>query len=351
MKIKILLLLFVVLFFVSCSNDDSTTLNEVTFPEAITPTIAPLPPGSKAILPLTVRDHNLNITAKYQAVRIGEYLWMNSNINHLDGQPFTKKDIELILLRYRMDVNALNNVSLDDINKYCGPYYDRYRFEYLEDRKKTVVLEGSSNGYTPGWSAASTTDFKQLFAMCGDASELEVRLALTVKPGANPVAKDRLTYWFEIYNSNKYGFNLMPGGARFNGPQTWEIKHNHDGTDNETIHVTTGDFYGLTQAAIWQTWDGKVSIDDLPRTETNKSWHWLPIRWCRKLTDQELGYKLYINQAQTDIVKLDLSQATPSGYSVLPNGYIRGFYVQFILDNPNPTMTVPQIVTLAKKRE
>lgn len=354
MKIKKLLLLSIAGLLVSCSEDASinpTDPIDLAMPGPMIPTIAPLPLNSKNKLQLTLRDYFSKITAKYQAVRIGEYLWMNSNINHLSGQPFSKADIELILARYRINTKALNNVSIDDINKYCGPYYDRNRFEYLEDRTKTVVFEGNQTEYTPGWSAASNVDFKQLFAMCGNASEQDVRLSLAVKSGANSIAIPQLTYWFESYNTNRYGFNLMPGGARFNGAQTWVIKHNHAGTDNESVNVLGGDFYGFTQAAIWQTWDGKVSIDDLPRTDVGKFWHWFPIRWCRKLTDQELGYKLYINQDQTDIEKLDITENPPNGYSELPNGYIRGFYVQFILDNPSPVMTVPQIVALAKNRE
>ena len=186
--------------------------------------------------------------------------------------------------------------------------------------------------------------------MCGNGSEQDVRLSLTVKAGENPISILGLTYWFGPNNTNKYGFNLMPGGARFNGPQVWELKHNHEGTDNESINVSTGDFYGFTQAAMWQTWDGKVSIDDYPHGDIGKTWHWMPIRWCRKLTDEELGYKLYINQTQTDIKKLSLTDSIPEGYQELPNGYIRGFYVQFIMNNPNPQKTVSDIVAMAKIR-
>lgn len=317
-------------------------------PEIQDPIPPPIENGS--IIPLVFYDSYINVSANYQAVRIGEYLWMNININHYAGQPFTKADIELIFSRYRMDTKALNNVSIADINKYCGPYYDRNRFEYLEDRSKCVIYEGKDKILTNHWSAASTIDFQQLFAMCGNASEQDVRLALTVKAGDNPIAILGLSYWFGPNNTNKYGFNLMPGGARFNGPQVWVIKHNHEGTDNEAFNMNTGDFYGFSQAAMWQTWDGKVSIDDYPHGDVGRTWHWLPVRWCRKLTDKELGYKLYINQAQTDIKKLPLTSPKPAGYNELPNGYVRGFYVQFIMDKENPLKTVSEIVALAKIR-
>lgn len=345
MKFSNLLLILLVIF-MSCSDDTFNESNEPTPPPPPTPT----PIEVDSIIPLIFYDSFANISADYKAVKIGEYLWMNSNINHCPGQPFTKSDIELILTRYRMNTLALKNISIEDINKYCGPYYDRNRFEYLEDKSKCVIYEGKDKILTNSWSSASTKDFQQLFAMCGNGSEQDVRLSLTVKAGENPISISGLTYWFGPNNTNKYGFNLMPGGARFNGPQVWELKHNHEGTDNESINVSTGDFYGFTQAAMWQTWDGKVSIDDYPHGDVGKTWHWMPIRWCRKLTDEELGYKLYINQTQTDIKKLSLTNSIPEGYQELPNGYIRGFYVQFIMNNPNPQKTVSDIVAMAKIR-
>lgn len=331
---KLLLILFI---FMSCSPNDSDE-----------PVILPEPTEKVPTIPLVFFDNFINKSVDYKAVKIGEYLWMNSNINHYPGQPFTKADIELVLKRYRLDPQALKNVSIADINKYCGPYYDRNRFEYLEDRGKCVIYEGEEKILTSGWGAPSTTDFRQLFAMCGNATEQDIRHSLTVEAGDNPIAIAGLTYWFGNNNINKYGFNLMPGGARFNGPQVWGLKHNHDGTDTEYFDAVAGDFYGFIEAVLFQTWDGRVAIHDYPEGISEKLWHWMPVRWCRKLTKEELGYKLYINTEQTDIKKLALNQSAPKGYTELANGYIRGFYVQFILDNPNPLKTVTQIVDMAK---
>lgn len=333
-------LLLILLVFTSCENN----LVEPEEP------LLPPPLDSIPTIPLVFYDSFANISTDYEAVKIGEYLWMNTNINHYQGQPFTKADIELVFTRYRMNPQSLKDISIDDINKYCGPYYDRNRFEYLEDKSKCVIYEGKEKVLNNNWSAASTKDFQQLFAMCGNGSEQDVRLSLTVKAGENPLAIAGLSYWFGPNNLNKYGFNLMPGGARFNGPQVWELKHNHEGTDNESFNVEAGDFYGFMQAALWQTWDGWAAIHDYPQTTAIKLWHWLPVRWCRKLTDQELGYKLYINQEQTDIQKLSLTDIAPEGYTELGNGYIRGFYVQFIMDKTEPQKTVSDIVALAKIR-
>lgn len=92
-------------------------------------------------------------------------------------------------------------------------------------------------------------------------------------------------------------------------------------------------------------------LHDYVDTKDVLSYHMMNVRWCRRLSDIELGYKLYINTNQTDIRKLDLDTPPPSGYEELPHGYVRGFYVQYILNNPNPTITVSKIVDYARNVE
>ena len=72
------------------------------------------------------------------------------------------------------------------------------------------------------------------------------------------------------------------------------------------------------------------------------------VRWCKPLSDKELGYRLYINAEKTDIKKLGIDETEPAGYSELPHGYLRGFYVQYILDKPNSKVTVADIVQYEK---
>lgn len=326
----------------SCSD-----INEVE--EAV---IKPLPPQYENApnTPLLFVDNLTNKSAIYNAVRIGEYLWMDSNISLYEGEPFTKQDINLILTRYRIDSTLLKNVSVADINKHCGPYYNRERFEYLQDRNKCVIYEGEGKRLTKGWGAPSNNDCRQLFAMCGNATEEEVRLALAAKAGDNPVAIPGLTYWFSKKNTNKYRLNLMPAGARFNGSQVWKLVHNSAATDVDYFNIKTGDFYAFVEAIVIPTWDGRAAIDDYPHADAGKTWHWMPVRWCRKLTAQELGYRLYINKEQTEILKTSPTSSAPEDYDELPNGYLRGFYIQFILNNPNPTKTIREIVEMSENR-
>lgn len=93
---------------------------------------------------------------------------------------------------------------------------------------------------------------------------------------------------------------------------------------------------------------GYVGIHDYITSKEYESYHYLNVRWCRPLTDIELGYKLYINKDKTDIKKLGLKDSPPEGYIELPRGYTRGFYVQYILNDPNTKLTVSNIINYAK---
>lgn len=165
------------------------------------------------------------------------------------------------------------------------------------------------------------------------------------------------TYWFETKNvTNKYKFNLMPGGARLNGDGRW---CNGLGPDEGCYNDgKKGDIYQLFYAAISATVNPQdalsiknVVIHDYVFTEPYHSYHLMNVRWCHLLTDNELGYKLYINSDLTDIKKLDLDVALPNGYKELPHGYMRGFYVQYILDKPDSKITVADIVRYARQVE
>lgn len=347
MKIKNLFMLLLFAAILSaCSDSDGS--DKVPAPSP-SPSPSPWPPYNGNNIDISFLDPNINVSARYEAIKIGEYLWFNSNINHYPASiETTREQIDLVLKRYRLNNNKYN-VSLNDINKYYGLYYNRTDYEYIESHRSSYIIKENGKAINPGaWGAPSRADIAQLFAMCGNGKEVDVRTSLTCKPGSNPAAISGYTYWFSTSNTNKYGFNLMPGGARFHAKDRWVIKHDHNDNDVEVFDVSPGDFYGFVEAAILLAWDGRVTIDDYIKFDTTKSWHLMTIRWCRKLTDDELGYKLYINLNKMDIIKLGLNKPAPSGYTELPHGALRGFYVQYIIERNKPNASVAEMVQLAK---
>ncbi len=280
---------------------------------------------------------------EYNAVRIGEYLWMNSNftVPVEPGHNVTQDQINKGLSIYGINTSQYK-LTPNDINKYIGQYYSRDRLEYMEYNGN--MYEGDEKVNRGKWGLPSTAAFRQLFAMCGNASEYTVRTTLCYKPNEIPIAKIQPNIvWITNENTNKYGFNLIYGGQRAHvNNYPWGTLDSNG--EYVSILSNQGDFVIFYTTATFPTSEaGSVVIHDYPDTAQGKGWSWHTIRWCRKLTDKELGYKLYVNSDRSDIKKLGLNDVPPSGYAELPKGYLRGFYIQYILDNPNPTMTVTQL--------
>jgi uncharacterized protein (TIGR02145 family) len=373
------------LLFFSC--DDSELVPPVA-PSAAPNSIARFEHMGKTI-PLFFRDDKRGESAYYEAVKIGEYLWMTRNINHFTETPVTREQLDLVLTRYRLDAKNFQ-VSVEDFNKYSGQYYSvDYIYYHLRDENHGFVYEGEDRKMlldpktnSPEWKLANKADFRQLFGMCGNGSEYDVRTTLVCRPYENPAALP-ISYWISDLNTNKYGFNAMPTGARHHAPSQWST-HFGDGAPDPIFQNQKGDFYISFMAAAWAAADGTVRIHDYPDTQEGYLYHLQNIRFCRRLTDSELGYKLYIKAAvptwadianeyqskgddytaelvlfdklnqniiqadKVDIQKVALGASIPSGYVELRKGYIRGFYVQYILDVAQPSKNVAQIMDMAK---
>ncbi len=423
--------------------------------------IGPNPPAG--IPAVTVPE----IFSEYKGTRIGEYYWTDvfdmdvpnfaywtTHISRMARYPVTQDYFDLYLRQIHIDYDRFIP-NLNDFNKYYGRYYDRITADtYMSglwglmyegvnwDMTKELVLPAhvkeEQNIVGPGWKKPDNKDYRQLFGMCpflteddDTLKELDVRAALSYRAQENPLAYDinnwsgtpYKTYWFDGYNTNMYGFNMMPGGARLHAKDaTWSNGSKGDinylaGTPWE--HMTTrtvdynnqewwkgpaGGFFLLFYTACYQTEEGQIIIHDRIDTANmmdrqdriddgevirddndygKKQYAAMNMRWCRRLTDEELGYKLFIKVNNINrnskewtkfvndkneipllkqvkkgryspndfsIVKIDNPNATaPSGYVELPSGYIRGFYVQYFIQNPNSNRTVRDVILYASK--
>lgn len=293
---------------------------------------------------MTVKHLYDNKEIEYTSVRIGEYLWLNSNLTYPQLTAHVSQH-QINRSLWILGIDTLNYiVSPSDFHKYIGEYYSNG--SRLYDLNSGTFREVRPTGSVEKqWGLPSKKDFRQLFAMCDDGSANAVLTNLSYKENEVPIArKVQNNHWMHNTNTNKYGFNLVYAGARqHSGTFTWTNKEN-----GRSIVLAQSDLQQAFNMHTFPATDGLAVLEDYPSTEKFPSnFNWLPVRWCRKLTDAELGYKLYVNADQTDIKKLGLSDTAPAGYTELGNGYLRGFYVQYILDNPNPTKTISDIKNMA----
>lgn len=356
--------------------------------------------------------------------------------------PLTSELFDLYMAQIHIDYEKYNP-SVEIFNKYYGQYYNQATAKYINDKSSMrEVQEGGDIVEVKGWSLPYNKDFRQLFAMCPfftsdniSLDEVDVRSALSYKAGEMPLAYNisdsqnpnnpHKIYWFEnAVNTNMYGFNMTPSGFRLhdsyadwgNGLAYGDKDYVADAglsylTTRMKVAVTDsiGNIIGYVEKwrgpdgglaltfyayASWskeQEESGNVNITQIcvhDRIDTNQYTYFSsPMRWCRRLSDEELGYKLYINvkginkqsyewsrlsggirddirdeiellrkvkrgdysPSDFDIVKVGLNDPAPVGYTELPNGYIRGFYVQYILSTPNSGKTISDIVLYASK--
>jgi len=342
----------------SCSNESESESEFGISPKSKIPVIGEgviidfmnMHDGDKMLI-LYTEDEGKTYMADYQATKIGEYLWMDSNFKDPEenNQEVTQHQINKCLDIYRIDTMAYT-ITVSEFNKYFGQYYSR---DMIERMDRVGNMHESPAGVDNGkWKLPSAAAFRQLFAMCGDASERAVRTTLCYKVGEIPIMREsKNTFWIDRGNTNKYGFNLVYSGGRCHNDEfPWGTCHGPG--DCYEYLGNRGDLYTFYGAVMYPADNGVTAkIHDYPDTRDSKIWAWLPVRWCRRLTPQELGYELFVNKERTDIQKLEADATPPSGYEVLPDGYLRGFYVQYILNNPNPSVTVSQLREMEKNLE
>ncbi|WP_221407222.1 leucine-rich repeat domain-containing protein [Dysgonomonas macrotermitis] len=336
---------------------------------------------------------------------------------------------------------------LPEFQKYYGTYYtmNRDRINKLSYVRRFGSLKEVVNNELRGedvithywdgirsivqskyWDLPTAADILQLIAMCGHGTMPEVRQFLSYKENEVPVSFvapgfdwfypnaanfGTSTYpsdTFDPTNTNKYGMNIVPGGFRWGVTQSsLRVKTEQGFTTLYNVPADELVGAGLDQALALPIIDkNKDAMNIESRIFTSfqlgdhpvisygeyASSDAIPMRWCRALTDEELGYKLYINQNMTgenyaaspmviyaamigfqytnrersgeevllekvrngvinkddiSIIKLGLDEVAPEGYVELPRGYIRGFYVQYILDNASPRKTLSDIIDIA----
>jgi len=281
------------------------------------------------------------------------------------------------------------------------------------------------------WRLPEMKDYRQLFAMCplndyntfDELTVMDVFRALMAKPEDNNITQNNVIWWgMNPSNTNMYRFSMMFNGFRFAtsyvpwtngvGPdclmsayrtnaqtgkeelvaQWWKNRQpTPSGLEGARIQEScgwwlddiAGNFGQLFLTSRYRTSGGaSVVIEDFINTSSGLAGDNHAERWCKRIPDNELGYKLFIkvnniNQSsdewlalvagneipllqavivdnkysynQFQIMKVNNPSATaPQGYTELPNGYIRGMYVMYLMDKQT-NLTVADIVRFACK--
>lgn len=209
-----------------------------------------------------------------------------------------------------------------------------------------------------GWITPSKEDFAQLFGMCGDLSPngLIKHLFVSSNDTELPWKSDFLA---ASRSEDLLGARFIPCGAKHNVTEAVDPL----GIYNFGEFAAFGLYAPPTPSAIAPESPmvyisgtanlqiGKVVWDNysnIPNGESIMNWQ-RPYRSCRKLTDEELGYRLWRDDANDRIIAASLATPQPAGTTELPKGLLRGLAVRWM--NPAKTKVAAPLSKLLQEVE
>lgn len=107
---------------------------------------------------------------EYNAVRIGEYYWIDRNFTHTikkgngfeNDVPITQNILNRYLERVRIDPQYYQLSNITNFEKYYGRYYSYPSIEYMN---KYCFMADENGNKIEGWRLPFPADYRQLFAM------------------------------------------------------------------------------------------------------------------------------------------------------------------------------------------
>ncbi|MDU1904649.1 MAG: hypothetical protein E6772_07690 [Dysgonomonas sp.] len=202
-----------------------------------------------------------------------------------------------------------------------------------------------------GWSIPRKEDFLQLFGMAGeDLSVNNLFRELFVSPTDEVPWID--TWEVSGTSQDTVGSRLVPCGHKLNnnlqgsvgGHYTPGIIHNFG--SRAAFGTYSSPNQGYTSPTVWislhplpvaKNPDGsvksysRVTFDFMNNTVPASIQYWQRhARFCRPLTDEELGYKLWRDDANDRILVTALNQPQPAGTTELAKGLLRGMAVRWL---------------------
>ena len=267
----------------------------------------------------TVRFCNV-IQKSYKTIEIGEYIWTTENVRlkytdhsssiSLNWINFTQADIDKLSSNYLSG----RNIPLEEFEQVYGTWVTLYD-DALMYRNITWGGRDVEGGlFLKDWGLPTKEDIWQLY---GQAPRTTDNFYNDIKDFLFASPSDFNFGWTQglFKNKNISGLTLTPLGMR---------ESNQGGA-----------IYGFGQVTSLQTstWAAIETLSD--RDLSGKSglisnpysYHFTQARHRRPLTDQELGYKMYIDAANDQILMLPYDQV--SILPELPKGLERGVALRY----------------------
>lgn len=265
-----------------------------------------------------------------QFVRIGEYQWMRQSPSLFYNG------------RFEANPQITDEMLGGDLQKYFEVKETAVDFMY----KTGAFIYGSSdmttfmnyarlspsrsdNEHIPGWKPAELKDYIQVMMQSDNLEHAEVKRFLCAKRN-NPndvtyTVDNGITYTIDLRHqlddwvngTDRVKLHLIPAGRKDHAVNNKWMDY------REGVYLKMG--YADGNFLQFSKFRGGIYIDD------DTKFAWGQQRWCRPLTDMELGYRLYIDRANDRIVVKALTEDQPSDLQEVPKGTrLRGRAVRWL---------------------
>uniref|UniRef100_UPI002624C19A hypothetical protein n=1 Tax=uncultured Dysgonomonas sp. TaxID=206096 RepID=UPI002624C19A len=258
------------------------------------------------------------ITKTYKTIEAGEYIWTTENLRlkygtygsiNMNWVNLTQSDVD----KYSADYLGGKSIPVDEFEQVYGTWATLYDVAMMYRNIYWGVPTGV-NIFDHTWGIPTKEDIWQMY---GQAPRISDNLYNDIKDFLFASSSDFNFGWTQglFKNKNTSGLTLTPLGMR---------------ESNQA-----GAIYGFGQVTSLQTstWAAIETLSD--RDLSGKSglisnpysYHFTQARHRRPLTDQELGYKMYIDAANDQVLMLPYDQV--STLPELPKGLERGVALRY----------------------
>ncbi len=325
------------------------------------------PPGYTAGWNYITNTSASRIINDYPTIQIGEYEWTTVNLRiKYQGNSMSYVNFDNVMINYLVgdafgdDANTVTEfekifgnwaTELTDGNYHYGV---SYRNDKQFTRKDTNFPSLNTEFDLPDITAMLQL-FGQMPHKTGDVYKDFRNFTFGLPDSVieeNSQLAAVLAQRMPFLNSDSYntsGLSLVPLGSIHSHGEgdVWYRYQTHPNAVNNPYADWHGDAFMTTGTGVKL----KMKINGAQQRNFNFHesdeegreiilnqylFHWGSVRYCRALTDEELGYKLCVDESSNIVVRLGLNEELEPGYRELPRGVERGVALSYLyIDEDN----------------
>ncbi len=290
------------------------------------------------------------IIGDYPTIRVGEYEWTTQNLRmKYRGNSLNFLNFDNTMVNFVAGNAFGNNTNtVEEFEKVFGTWVtelyivgDEYNVAttYRDDDAAYTRNDNVFPAANVAFDLPDVTAILQLFGQMphksGDVYTDFRNYTFGVPEGVDSQMAADLAQAMPLLNSNNAnlsGLSLLPlGSMDAHGLGMDVYSPNAAWTNGNNAFMTTGTGIKLKMKGFHRNFNFyEAGENDRQAILNQYLWHWGSARYCRAISDEELGYKLYVDESSDIVVYLPYGEEPESGYTELPRGIQRGVALSYL---------------------